>query len=191
MSFSVGAEPERIAAAVRHAQTAMTDAGRSPDSLSFSAFVMAVVDEDIDRARALARPMAAIHLRLRSVSGNQLNDPGAPALESSVSGSSSDTPYQLRAHALASSPQAMSLTDDAIDRFAIIGSPARCLERLHQIRELGITRLFILPPAVDLSTFVNIPGGISSSSASRLRDHMASVIVDITPSSSPRSFLPL
>ena len=40
-------------------------------------------------------------------------------------------------------PQAGTLTDDFIDRFAIVGPPDRCIERLRSLKALGLDKVAI------------------------------------------------
>ena len=51
--------------------------------------------------------------------------------------------YDMRAHTRGDSRQAATLTDDFVDRFAIVGPPDRCIERLRSLEELGLDRVAI------------------------------------------------
>jgi 5,10-methylenetetrahydromethanopterin reductase len=53
------------------------------------------------------------------------------------------TNYDMRAHTRADSRQAGTLTDDFIDRFAIVGPPERCIERLRSLEALGLDKVAI------------------------------------------------
>jgi len=46
-------------------------------------------------------------------------------------------------HTRGDSRQAGTLTDDFVDRFAIVGPPGRCIERLRSLEELGLDRVAI------------------------------------------------
>ena len=54
--------------------------------------------------------------------------------------------YDMKQHTRAGSPQTEALTPDFIDRYAIVGPPERCLERLAELRALGLGRLFVIGP---------------------------------------------
>ena len=43
------------------------------------------------------------------------------------------TNYDMKAHTRGDSRQAGTLTDDFVDRFAIVGTPERCIERLRAL----------------------------------------------------------
>ena len=51
--------------------------------------------------------------------------------------------YDMKAHTQGDSRQAGSLTDDFIDRFAIVGPPDRCIERLKSLGKLGLDKVAI------------------------------------------------
>jgi 5,10-methylenetetrahydromethanopterin reductase len=51
--------------------------------------------------------------------------------------------YDMKAHTRGDSRQAASLTDDFIDRFAIVGPPDRCIERLKSLAKLGLDKVAI------------------------------------------------
>jgi 5,10-methylenetetrahydromethanopterin reductase len=49
--------------------------------------------------------------------------------------------YDMRAHTRGDSRQAGTLTDDFIDRFAIVGPPDRCIDRLRSLEKLGLDKI--------------------------------------------------
>jgi 5,10-methylenetetrahydromethanopterin reductase len=51
--------------------------------------------------------------------------------------------YDMRAHTRGDSRQAGTLTDDFVDRFAIVGPPDRCIERLRSLAALGLDKVAI------------------------------------------------
>jgi len=51
--------------------------------------------------------------------------------------------YDMRAHTRGDSRQASTLTDDFVDRFAIVGPPERCIERLKELQALGLDKVAI------------------------------------------------
>ena len=51
--------------------------------------------------------------------------------------------YDMRAHTRGDSRQAGTLTDDFIDRFAIVGPPERCIQRLRSLAALGLDKVAI------------------------------------------------
>ena len=53
------------------------------------------------------------------------------------------TNYDMKQHTRADSRQAGTLTDDFVDRFAIVGPPDRCIERLRSLAKLGLDKVAI------------------------------------------------
>jgi 5,10-methylenetetrahydromethanopterin reductase len=53
------------------------------------------------------------------------------------------TNYDMKQHTRGDSRQAGILTDDFIDRFAIVGPPDRCIERLKSLAKLGLDKVAI------------------------------------------------
>jgi 5,10-methylenetetrahydromethanopterin reductase len=51
--------------------------------------------------------------------------------------------YDIRARTRGDSRRAGTLTDDFIDRFAIVGPPDRCIERLRSLEALGLDKVAI------------------------------------------------
>jgi 5,10-methylenetetrahydromethanopterin reductase len=47
----------------------------------------------------------------------------------------------MRAHTRGDSQQATTLTDDFIDRFAIVGPPETCIRRFEALAKLGLERI--------------------------------------------------
>ena len=51
--------------------------------------------------------------------------------------------YDMNAHFTHGAPQFKQLTDEVIDAFGIAGPPSYCLERIEQLKEMGITGFFL------------------------------------------------
>ena len=51
--------------------------------------------------------------------------------------------YDMKAHTRGDSRQATTLTDDFVDRFAVVGPPDRCIERLRELKALGLDKVAI------------------------------------------------
>jgi 5,10-methylenetetrahydromethanopterin reductase len=51
--------------------------------------------------------------------------------------------YDMKAHTRGDSRQAGTLTDDFVDRYAIVGSPDRCIQRLKELAALGLDKVAI------------------------------------------------
>jgi 5,10-methylenetetrahydromethanopterin reductase len=53
------------------------------------------------------------------------------------------TNYDMKQHTRADSRQAGTLTDDFVDRFAVVGPPDRCIDRLKSLAALGLDKVAI------------------------------------------------
>ncbi|MDP1751972.1 MAG: hypothetical protein Q8L22_21190 [Reyranella sp.] len=51
--------------------------------------------------------------------------------------------YDMKTPTRGDSRQAGTLTDDFVDRFAIVGTPDRCIERLRALAALGLDKVAI------------------------------------------------
>ncbi|MET1001261.1 MAG: hypothetical protein ABWZ15_05570, partial [Acidimicrobiia bacterium] len=52
--------------------------------------------------------------------------------------------YDMRAHVHAQGSQTNALTPEFIDRFAIVGHPTHCVERIEEIAALGVDRITVV-----------------------------------------------
>ncbi|HEY6984053.1 LLM class flavin-dependent oxidoreductase [Reyranella sp.] len=138
--FALGADLERLSWGIGLARQARTDAGLDPDGVAFGAYVNLGCHGDIKAARDLVRGGLTTFARF-SVMHGKANGPVVAADRAVLE--ALRTNYDMRAHTRADSRQAGTLTDDFIDRFAIVGSPERCIERLRSLRVLGLDKLAI------------------------------------------------
>lgn len=154
VNFALGADVERIRWAVDTARAARFEAGLDPDSLTLSAYVMVGVDENIERARDLVRPTAAIHVRFASVNmGRGRTQDEVPDSDRSTVSSVTNA-YRTAGHGLSTGDHVAAIDDEFLDRFAIVGPPSACIDRLLELNELGISRFYIGSPAIDLDKSV-------------------------------------
>jgi 5,10-methylenetetrahydromethanopterin reductase len=134
LMFTLGADTERLAWGIAHARQARTDAGLDPDGIAFGAYINAASHGDIDIARDLVRGGLTTFARFSVMHGKTsgpLNDDNRKVLQDLRRA------YDMRKHTQGDSRQAGVLTPDFIDRFAIVGSPAQCVERLQGLAAQG------------------------------------------------------
>ena len=99
----------------------------------------------MDRARRSVANMVASEARFAVMSGRV----AGPLLDShrrvyeSIALS-----YDMNMHG-GSGAQVDVLTDEFIDEFAIVGPPARCIERILELIELGLDHVMLAPPQGD------------------------------------------
>lgn len=140
LMFTLGADTERLAWGIAHARQARLDAGLDPDGIAFGAYINAASHDDIDTARDLVRGGLTTFARFSVMHGKTsgpLNDDNREVLQDLRRS------YDMRKHTQGDSRQAGVLTPDFIDRFAIVGSPALCVERLQGLAALGLDKVII------------------------------------------------
>jgi 5,10-methylenetetrahydromethanopterin reductase len=160
VSFSVGADVDRLRDSIRLAHDACRAAGRDPDELELGCYVQVAVTDNGDvAAREAIRGLVVTHARF---SGFEAKATGGVAAEQheryrhavetmeavylspegGVTRTAGGRPGEIDFY-----PREAG-ADDLIDRFAIAGNPEYCAERLREIADLGISRVYIGTRAV-------------------------------------------
>jgi 5,10-methylenetetrahydromethanopterin reductase len=163
VSFAVGADTDRLRDCIGLALRACEAAGRDPGELTLGCYVQAAVcddDElDRDRARHAIRGLVITHSRFSGFDGRAL--PGVAGndhrpirrsldgmedvLRSSRGGTRrrpGGAPGELDFY------PGDAVDDAFVERFGIVGSAEYCSQRLQEIVDLGITRIYIGTRAV-------------------------------------------
>jgi 5,10-methylenetetrahydromethanopterin reductase len=146
LSLSVGANPERIRAGIERARAARSAAGLDPAALSFGAYVTVAPHPDVAVARELVRGRAAVHAHFSGMAGST---PEGVRPEDRAVFTRLHAGYDREHHTQAAASHNATLDDAFVDRFAVVGPPARCVARLTQIIAAGVDRLMIGGPATD------------------------------------------
>src|SRR5204863_3884661 len=131
-------DPARLAWAIDLARTAMKDAGRNDDDVTFGAYVNVGCHRDRAAARALLRGGVAAFAHFSAMPGS--TGAGLDAADQAVVAEVGRT-YDSHHHLLNSAAHAQSIPDEFIDRFAVTGGPDTCIARLHELVALGLDRL--------------------------------------------------
>lgn len=156
ISFSVGASPERLRNSIEQVRLACTEAGRDFDELELGCYTqMAVVDGPDDQAREAIRGLAITHARFSGFEpktvtadvGGAEHDEYRHALETMEKVLRDPTGGIVRAEGaepgeLTFYPKEAA-SDELIDRFAIIGDAEYCAQRLQQLVDVGLDRVWI------------------------------------------------
>jgi 5,10-methylenetetrahydromethanopterin reductase len=139
VDFTVGAEPDRLRWAIETARRA------GGDGVLLGAFVNVGVHPDPTVARDLVRGSTATFARFAAE--------GAPTLglsEVTRRGITRLASGYVRArHGETAAPQALSLEDEFIDRFAIAGPSEVVASRLRDLAGLGLQRVIVVPGSLD------------------------------------------
>lgn len=141
--LAVGSDPDRIAWGIETARTAASHAGRDPDALPFGAYVNVVCHDDPAVGRELGRPTTGAFARFSAMYGEVAGPTDSG--QADVLRRLHDR-YDMNAHGRAGGRQGAALTDDFIDRYAIVGPPGYCADRLTELKELGVTKFVIIGP---------------------------------------------
>ncbi|MEM7019706.1 MAG: LLM class flavin-dependent oxidoreductase [Pseudomonadota bacterium] len=143
--FTLGADETRLKWGIETARGAAVAAGRDPDTLKFGAYINMACHNNIETARKLVRGGLTTFARFSVMHGDISGpvDAGQTAVLEQLHDS-----YNMKQHTRNDSQQAETLTPEFIDRFGIVGDPAACINRLEQLRDLGMERLAISGPTM-------------------------------------------
>lgn len=158
VTFSVGAIPERIDWALGVARAARAGKGLTDTDASYGAQIIVVCHPDRNTAQAIATSMVPPLSRFQVIQGL----PGGPMSPSDAQNFAAICEGYKKAQQN-KNPEAIrrigkSLTPDFIERFAVVGPPNHCIERLVQLVRLGLERFVVVGPG-----FYPEPGGSGGS----------------------------
>ncbi|MFZ0712894.1 LLM class flavin-dependent oxidoreductase [Mycobacterium sp.] len=141
VSLSVGGDPDRVAAAIDVARTARVDAGLDPDGLAIGAYLNIAVHDDLATAAHITSGKLASFSRFSvmhgAVTGFVSSDDDRKEL-SDFHGT-----YDMTAHGRSDASHLTGLSVDFAQRNAVIGSAPQVLERLWELKELGVSRFLL------------------------------------------------
>jgi 5,10-methylenetetrahydromethanopterin reductase len=155
VSFSVGADVERLRRSIALVRESCRAVGRDVDSLALGCYVQVAVTDDGDRsAREAIRGLVVTHARFSgfeatAAAGVRADEHGTyrQAVETmeavyrstrgGVTRVAGGSPGEIEFYPLEAG------ADELIDGFAIAGSAEYCAERLRQIVDLGLARVYI------------------------------------------------
>ena len=138
--FALGADLERLGWGIGLARKVRKDAGLDPDGIAFGAYVNLGCHGDVGAARSLVRGGLTTFARF-SVMHGKTDVPTSSGDREVLEALHSN--YDMKAHTRGDSRQATTLTDDFVDRMAIVGPPDRCIERLRALAKLGLDKVAI------------------------------------------------
>jgi 5,10-methylenetetrahydromethanopterin reductase len=138
--FALGADVERLKWGIALAKKTRQEAGLDPNGITFGAYLNLGCHTDMDAARTLVRGGLTTFARF-SVMHGKTEVPTSAGDQKVLKALHSN--YDMKAHTRGDSRQAGTLTDDFVDRFAIVGPPERCIERLKELQALGLDKVAI------------------------------------------------
>jgi 5,10-methylenetetrahydromethanopterin reductase len=143
ITFAVGVDRDRLGWAIEHARSSRAAAGLAPDTLGLGSYIPLLVHDDRATARHLISGSVGSFARF-SVMHGTVAGPVAESQRSSLT--AVHRAYDMNAHFTHGSPQSRALTDEVIDAFAIAGPVSYCIERLTELREMGLRRFYLTGP---------------------------------------------
>lgn len=140
VTLAVGADPDRVAWALDLARQAARDSGRDPAEISFGAYVNVGCHPDADVARSLISGGVAAFAHFSSMPGS--SGAGLAERDRAVVAEVGRR-YDSNVHLNNRAAHTDALNPDFVDRFAIVGPPEVCTDRLRALAGLGIERFVI------------------------------------------------
>src|SRR5262249_30346334 len=140
ITFAVGADPNRLVWALDLARKAAADAGRDPADISFGAYLTVGCHPDLDVARGLIAGSVAAFAHFSSMPGS--TGAGLAEVDRAVAADVGRR-YDSNQHLSNQADHARGLTPDFVARFAVVGPPDVCVDRLTALAALGLERFVI------------------------------------------------
>ena len=144
VTFSVGAIPERVQWALDTAREARNKSAAATDC-SYGVQIIVVCHPDLDAVMEAATSFVAPLARFQVIQGS----PAGPQSDEDSRNFSSLYSYDMNKHGKPIDKEKLkdaTLTPDFVRRFAIVGSPDYCTERLLKLIDMGIERFVIVGP---------------------------------------------
>ena len=157
VAFAVGADAARLRSCIDLARTTSEQVGRDFSTLGLGCYVQVAVSENGDRtqAREAIRALAMTFARFSAYEGKPLSDvPEADRAQIERAAAALDGKFRSTSINFAPKPggppgeleffrDSGGVDDEFIDRFAIVGPPDHCAERLQELIDLGLERIYI------------------------------------------------
>jgi 5,10-methylenetetrahydromethanopterin reductase len=140
IALAVGGDVKRLAWGMAEARRELEKLGRDPASVTFAAIIPFYPHPDEEFARQLAQGMVASMSRF-SIMNKKVVGPVSEDQRANLERVASS--YDMKHHGANASKQAQALDPEFIDTFGVVGDPARCVDRLLEIAELGISKLIL------------------------------------------------
>ena len=140
ITLAVGADPDRVTWAIDLARKAAANAGRDPEEISFGAYVNVGCHPDLDAARGLIGGGVAAFAHFSSMPGS--TGAGLAAADREVVAEVGRR-YDSNQHLSNAAAHTDALKPEFVDRFAVVGAPEVCAQRLLDLAGLGLERFVI------------------------------------------------
>jgi 5,10-methylenetetrahydromethanopterin reductase len=141
VSFSIGADPKRMAWAVNCAREARRQSGQDPSMLRLGAFVPILVHPDADYARQVIKGSIAPIARFSAMSPSAMEGIGTEE-ERAIVGEIGRI-YDMDSHGHAEASHIGVITDSFVERWAVVGPAGYCIDRLAELIAAGLDSVVI------------------------------------------------
>jgi 5,10-methylenetetrahydromethanopterin reductase len=141
VSFSIGADPKRMAWAINCARQARISAGMDPSTLRLGAFVPIFVHPDANYAREIIKGSIAPIARFSAMSPSAME--GIESAEERAVVREIGRIYDMESHGLAAASHTGVITDSFVERWAVVGPCAYCIDRLQELIATGLDSVVI------------------------------------------------
>ncbi len=146
LTFSVGAIPERLQWGIDIARAARARQRDEKGTLSYGAQIIVVCHPDTDAMLPVAAGMVAPLARFQVIQGDAA---GPKSREDEENFAAIRRGYDMTRHGNVTPHgkiKGASLAREFVERFAIVGPPDHCVERLLELIALGIERFVVVGP---------------------------------------------
>lgn len=169
--FAVGADVPRLDECIGRARDGAAAAGRDPDTLRLGAYINCVVNDDPAVAREAVRGGVASFVHFSGFPGMKIDELPADVQQAAQT---MRTDYDMRHHGSGGGSHAQALDAEFIHRFGIAGPLNEALDRLTEIRDLGIDFVRLIPGSRDAPSEVTMG---SMASLSTIVERLAAPVV--------------
>jgi 5,10-methylenetetrahydromethanopterin reductase len=141
VSFSIGADSRRMSWAVDCARQARIRAGLDPSTLRMGAFVPIFVHPDASYAREIIKGSLAPIARFSAMSASAME--GIESAEERAVVQEIGRIYDMESHGHAAASHIGVITDAFVERWAVVGPAAYCVDRLQELIATGLDSIVI------------------------------------------------
>jgi 5,10-methylenetetrahydromethanopterin reductase len=139
--LQVGVHPAAVQWGIEQVRAGVEEADRDPDEVEIALFCGMWVSDDLDEARAESRFSAACAANHLGDVIDRVPDHGMPEELTRLVEARTQAYDYYEGHLDSSAEHAGWLTPELIDDFALTGPAERCLERIHELDQLGVSEI--------------------------------------------------
>ena len=158
VTFSVGAAPERVSWALGHARAARKMQGLNDEGTSYGVQIIVICHPDREAMREVATSIVAPLARFQVIQGDAAGPMSGTDAEDFAAVQKG---YDMTKHGVVVAHDKIkgaTLSWDFVQRFAIVGPPDYCVERVLQLAALGIEHFKIVGPGYHPEAYKSVPG---------------------------------